>query len=66
MEPLYGRTASLIRLREFPYLYSIITHSTAIEGYSAITELENFIMFGNAIQHSVISHQPTVTCDCSM
>ena len=30
------------------YLYSIITHSTAIEG-STITELENQIMFDNGI-----------------
>ncbi|MBD5322081.1 MAG: winged helix-turn-helix transcriptional regulator [Bacteroides sp.] len=30
------------------YLYSIITHSTAIEG-STITELENLIMFDNGI-----------------
>lgn len=30
------------------YLYSIITHLTAIEG-STITELENQIMFDNGI-----------------
>ena len=30
------------------YLYSLITHSTAIEG-STITELENQIMFDNGI-----------------
>ena len=30
------------------YLYSLITHSTAIEG-STITELENMIMFDDGI-----------------
>lgn len=52
LEELVGRYRALgidqqIDYKKF-YLYSIITHSTAIEG-STITELENQIMFDNGI-----------------
>ena len=41
------------------YLYSIITHSTAIEG-STVTEIENQLLFGfmqivQSLKHSCIS-----------
>jgi len=52
LEQLVGRYRSLGIDRQLDYdkfyLYSIITHSTAIEG-STITELENQIMFDNGI-----------------
>lgn len=52
LENLAGRYRSLGIDRQLDYdkfyLYSIITHSTAIEG-STITELENQIMFDNGI-----------------
>lgn len=50
LEKLVGRYRELGIDRQLDYekfyLYSIITHSTAIEG-STITELENQIMFDN-------------------
>lgn len=52
LEELVGRYRALGIDRQIDYdkfyLYSIITHSTAIEG-STITELENQIMFDNGI-----------------
>jgi len=52
LEELVGRYRALGIDRQLDYdkfyLYSIITHSTAIEG-STITELENQIMFDNGI-----------------
>ena len=52
LEELVGRYRELGIDRQLDYdkfyLYSIITHSTAIEG-STITELENQIMFDNGI-----------------
>lgn len=52
LENLVGRYRELGIDRQLDYdkfyLYSIITHSTAIEG-STITELENQIMFDNGI-----------------
>ncbi len=52
LEELVGRYRTLGIDRQLDYdkyyLYSIITHSTAIEG-STITELENQIMFDNGI-----------------
>lgn len=52
LEDLVGKYRSLGIDRQLDYdkfyLYSIITHSTAIEG-STITELENQIMFDNGI-----------------
>ena len=52
LEKLVGRYRELGIDRQLDYekfyLYSIITHSTAIEG-STITELENQIMFDNGI-----------------
>lgn len=52
LEELVGRYRELGIDRQLDYdkfyLYSIITHSTAIEG-SSITELENQIMFDNGI-----------------
>lgn len=52
LEELVGkyRTLGIDRQLDYDkfYLYSIITHSTAIEG-STITELENQIMFDNGI-----------------
>lgn len=52
LEKLVGRYRALGIDRQLDYdkfyLYSIITHSTAIEG-STITELENQIMFDNGI-----------------
>ncbi len=52
LEELIGRYRALGIDRQLDYdkfyLYSIITHSTAIEG-STITELENQIMFDNGI-----------------
>ena len=52
LEQLVGRYRALGIDRQLDYdkfyLYSIITHSTAIEG-STITELENQIMFDNGI-----------------
>ena len=52
LEKLVGRYRELGIDRQLDhdkfYLYSIITHSTAIEG-STITELENQIMFDNCI-----------------
>lgn len=52
LEVLVGRYRALGIDRQLDYdkfyLYSIITHSTAIEG-STITELENHIMFDNGI-----------------
>ncbi len=52
LEELVGRYRTLGIDRQIDYdkfyLYSIITHSTAIEG-STITELENQIMFDNGI-----------------
>lgn len=52
LEELVGRYRALGIDRQLDYdkfyLYSIITHSTAIEG-STITELENQIMFDNSI-----------------
>ena len=52
LEKLVGRYRELGLDRQLDYdkfyLYSIITHSTAIEG-STITELENQIMFDNGI-----------------
>lgn len=52
LEELVGRYRTLGIDRQLDYdkfyLYSIITHSTAIEG-STITELENQIIFDNGI-----------------
>ncbi len=52
LEELVGRYRTLGIDRQLDYdkfyLYSIITHSTAIEG-STITELENQIMFETAL-----------------
>lgn len=53
LEELVGRYRALGIDQQLDYdkffLYSIITHSTAIEG-STITELENQIMFDNGIE----------------